>query len=127
MDKQSVRWGILGAAILVISSWPLMAQEYSGVKKATESKEYEDLKRKYRDCVVANGVLYVKVAPIDSAINHAQISCKRELLSIRQFLLSGAFKVEVIDQLIGSVREGTEIDLVNSVYDEVLKRKGIKR
>ena len=35
--------------------------------------------------------------------------------------------VDVVDQLMDSVREGVEIDLVNSVYDEVLKQKGIKQ
>lgn len=102
------------------------ANEYSAIKKVSESKELETLRDNYRECVLAKATLYIKVNSIDSAIAHAPIACKRELLSVRQFLLSGAFKVEVIDQLMDSVREGVEIDLVNHVYAEVLKKRGIK-
>lgn len=103
------------------------ANEYGVMKQMTESREFDNLREAYRNCVVKRGELYVKVASIDSAIAHAPISCKRELFGIRQFLLSGAFKVEVIDQLMQSVEEGVEIDLVNTVYDYELKRRGIKQ
>lgn len=118
-------WAASGLAIL-LSSQAILANEYSAIK-ASESKELQTLRGKYRDCVVEKGTLYLKVNSIDSAIAHAPIACKRELLGVRQFLLSGAFKVEVVDQLTESVREGVEIDLVNHLYEEVLKQKGIKR
>lgn len=118
-------WAASGLAIL-LSSPTLQANEYSAIK-ASESKELQNLREKYRSCVVGKGTLYLKVNSIDSAIAHAPIACKRELLGVRQFLLSGAFKVDVVDQLTESVREGVEIDLVNHLYDEVLKQKGIKR
>ncbi|GGF79557.1 hypothetical protein GCM10011338_34880 [Alteromonas lipolytica] len=102
------------------------ANEFSAIKKVSESKELETLRDSYRACVVKKASLYLKVNDIDSTIAHAPLACKRELLSIRQFLLSGAFKVEVVDQLMESVREGIEIDLVNHVYTEALKQKGIK-
>ena len=105
----------------------LLPTSYRPSKKVSESKELGSLRDNYRACVVAKAKLYLKVNSIDSTIAHAPIACKRELLSIRQFLLSGAFKVDVVDQLMDSVREGVEIDLVNSVYDEVLKQKGIKQ
>ncbi len=115
------------AAMLLAGSSAAMANELSGIKKVSESKELGSLRDNYRACVVTKAKLYLKVNSIDSTIAHAPIACKRELLSIRQFLLSGAFKVDVVDQLIDSVREGVEIDLVNSVYDEVLKQRGIKQ
>lgn len=114
-------------AMLLIGSSTATANELSGIKKVSESKELGSLRDNYRACVVAKAKLYLKVNSIDSTIAHAPIACKRELLSIRQFLLSGAFKVDVVNQLIDSVREGVEIDLVNSVYDEVLKQRGIKQ
>ena len=113
--------------MLCVSSASTSANELSAIKKVSESKELGTLRDNYRACVVAKAKLYLKVNSIDSTIAHAPIACKRELLSIRQFLLSGAFKVDVVDQLMDSVREGVEIDLVNSVYDEVLKQKGIKQ
>lgn len=112
--------------VILLASQYAVANEYSAIK-ASESKELQNLRAKYRDCVVEKGTLYLKVNSIDSALAHAPIACKRELLGVRQFLLSGAFKVEVVDQLTESVREGVEIDLVNHLYDEVLKQKGIKR
>ncbi len=100
------------------------ANELSAVKKATNSKEYESLKEAYRACVLTKGKQFILVNSIDSTIKHAPIACKRELLLVRQFLLSSAFKVDVIDQLMASVDEGVEIDLVNEVYGHVLKKRG---
>ena len=118
---------LLCSAVTVFSGLNMaVANEYSAIKKVSESNELEGLRDKYRECVLAKGTLYLKVNDVNSAIAHAPIACKRELLSVRQFLLSGAFKVEVVDQLMDSVREGVEIDLVNHVYAEVLKQKGIK-
>ncbi|TPV58307.1 hypothetical protein FJ444_09680 [Aestuariibacter sp. GS-14] len=114
------------AGLLLVTASGAIANELSAIKKVSESKELGTLRDNYRACVVAKAKLYLKVNSIDSTIVHAPIACKRELLSIRQFLLSGAFKVDVVDQLMDSVREGVEIDLVNSVYDEVLKKKGIQ-
>lgn len=112
--------------LLLLLSMPAGANELSAVKKATQSKEYEALKVAYRDCVINKGTSFIQVNSIDSTIRHAPIACKRELLSIRQFLLSSAFKVDVIDQLMVSVAEGVEIDLVNEVYAHVLKKRGFR-
>lgn len=101
--------------------------ELSGVKRATDSGEYETLKNIYRECNITKGKLFMQVSTIEAAIQYAPKACARELLSIRQFLLSGAFKIEVIDQLVESVRIGVEIDLVNAVYNEALKKQGIKQ
>ena len=99
-----------------------LTNELSAVRLATESAEYDELKAVYRECVISKGKDFAKVSSVDSAIRYAPIACKREFLSIRQFLLSGAFRVDVIDELMDSVREGVEIDLVNTVYEEALKR-----
>ena len=66
---------------------------------------------------------FLEVASVSDVIAHAPIACKREFFSVRQFLLSGAFKVDVIDELMDSVATGVEIDLVNLAYDESLKNK----
>ena len=86
--------------MLCVSSASTTANELSAIKKVSESKELGSLRDNYRACVVAKAKLYLKVNSIDSTIAHAPIACKRELLSIRQFLLSGAFKVDVVDQLV---------------------------
>lgn len=126
MFKLSRGMMLFSVAITLLLQNVALANEYSAIKKVSESKELETLRDKYRECVVNKASLYLKVNDINSTITHAPIACKRELLSIRQFLLSGAFKVEVVDQLMESVREGVEIDLVNHVYGEVLRQKGIK-
>lgn len=115
---------VLLASALLLGP-PATANELSAVRKATESDEYERLKGRYRECVLEKARQYRKVTSIESAIEHAPIACHREFLGIRQFLLSGAFKVEVIDQLMDSVAQGVQIDLINAVYDEALREKGI--
>ena len=125
--KKLSKWVLTTAVIWTIAGVSgAVANEYSAIKKVSESKELESLRDKYRACVLDKGSLYLQVNDINSAIAHAPIGCKRELLSVRQFLLSGAFKVEVVDQLMDSVREGVEIDLVNHLYAELLKEKGIQ-
>lgn len=108
-----------------VFGYQVFGNELSSVKKATESEEYERLKEQYRECVIKKGKLFLNVSPVQHAIEHAPIACYREFLGVRQFLLSGAFKVEVIDQLMESVKQGVQIDLVNAVYDEALRKKGI--
>lgn len=120
-------WALLTAMVLsLVLALPVFANEYSGIKKVSESKELQRMRDAYRECVINKATLYLKVNSIDSVISHAPIACKRELLSVRQFLLSGAFKVEVVNELVSSVNEGVEIDLVNHIYNVVLKQKGVK-
>ena len=111
------------AALAVMSS-SLQANELGAIKRATESKEYDVLREAYKECVVTKGKAFLEVAPVAAVIEHVPIACERELLAVRQFLLAGAFKVEVIDQLIESVAQGVRIDLVNTVYEEALRKKG---
>lgn len=125
--KSNRIYQLTGAFILIFFSIAGSANELGSIKKATQSQEYDALREKYLQCVTSRGLDYMRVNSIDSAIAHAPIACKRELLSIRQFLLAGAFKVDVIDQLVMSVEQGAEIDLVNAVYNQVLTEKGIKR
>lgn len=117
---------LLLLAAFCLANFPVKGNELSGIKMATESGEYERLKDVYRQCMLTRGHDFLQVASIDSVIEHVPMACRRELLKVRQFLLSGAFKVEVIDQLIESVEEGAKIDLVNAVFNETLKRRGLK-
>lgn len=96
---------------------------FISVKQATESQEYEKLKASYRLCVIEKGKRFATVSEVDSAIKYAPIACKRELLQMKQFLLAGAFQIEVINQLIRSVEEGVAIDLVIQVYDAKLNQQ----
>ena len=110
--------------LLAAVSTSLQANELGAIKRATESKEYDVLRESYKECVVTKGKAFLDVAPVAAVIEHVPIACERELLAVRQFLLAGAFKVEVIDQLIESVAQGVRIDLVNTVYEEALRKKG---
>jgi len=87
----------------------------------TKTPEYNKIKKTYERCVIQKGIEFVKVSSPTEAIQYAPIACKRELLSIKQFFLSSAFKNEIINALVESVKEGAEIDLVNAVYRERLK------
>jgi hypothetical protein len=108
---------------MLVCSLAFAQTEMSGlnIKHATESAEYDKLKNTYRECVMRKGATFVSVSSVESAIKYAPLACKRELLSIKQFFLSGAFKMNIISQLIESVEQGVEIDLVNLVYAEKLK------
>ncbi|SFB98456.1 hypothetical protein [Pseudoalteromonas denitrificans] len=106
---------------IVIFSNCAFANELSQAHKVTKTPEYIKMKKQYEKCVLRKGIEFVKVSSPSEAIQYAPIACKRELLTIKQFFLGSAFKTEVINALVQSVKEGVEIDLVNSVYKERLK------
>jgi len=106
---------------LLFISTHLYANDLSQANKMTKTPEYNKIKKAYVTCVIQKGKEFIKVSSPSEAIKYAPIACKRELLAIKQFFLSSAFKNEIINALVQSVKEGTEIDLVNAVYKERLK------
>lgn len=117
---KSVLYGLI---FVTFASFGDDTLSFLSIKQATESQEYEKLKAAYRICVIEKGRRYATVSEVDSAIKYAPIACKRELLFIKQFLLAGAFQIEVINQLIRSVEDGVNIDLVIQVYDTKLNKQ----
>lgn len=111
----------IAALLLLLFSSLLLAGEFSQANNLTKTPEFKKMKRLYERCVLAKGVQYAKVSTPAEAIKFAPIACKRELLAIKKFFLNSAFKKEVINALVGSVKEGVEIDLINAVYNERLK------
>jgi len=100
---------------------PLNAAENKAVeKKYTQESKFEKLKTAYVECVLSKGVLYSKVSSVTESVQFAPIACKRKLLQIKHVYLNSAFKKEVIAELIESIREGVEIDLVKEIYKEKL-------
>lgn len=107
--------------LLLFITSHLYANDLSHANKMTKTPEYNKIKRVYERCVIQKGIEFVKVSSPSEAIKHAPIACKRELLAIKQFFLSSAFKNDIINALVQSVKEGAEIDLVNAVYKERAK------
>lgn len=96
-------------------------QEFGHSKPFFSTPGFNKMKLKYEKCVLKKGAQFAKVSTPSEAIKFAPIACKRELLEIKQFFLNSAFKKMVITALIDSIKEGVEIDLVNTVYRERLK------
>ena len=97
------------------------SQEFGYSKQLFSTPGFKKMKLKYEKCVLAKGALFAKVSTPTEAIKFAPIACKREILEIKQFFLKSAFKKTIITALIDSIKEGVEIDLVNTVYNERLK------
>ncbi len=98
-----------------------LSAELNQAKKFFGTPGFDKMKLKYEQCVLTKGKQFAKVSTPTEAINYAPIACKRELLAIKKFFLNSAFKKDVIQGLIASIKEGVEIDLVNTVYNERLK------
>jgi hypothetical protein len=106
---------------LLLLPCTLHANELSHADKIIKTPEYKKMKLQYEKCVLAKGIEFSKVSAPLEAIRFAPIACKRELLTIKKFFLASAFKGVVINALVESIKEGVEIDLVNTVYKERLK------
>jgi len=96
-------------------------QEFGNSNQFFSTPGFKKMKLKYETCVLKKGAQFAKVSTPMEAIKFAPIACKREILEIKQFFLNSAFKKIVITALIDSIKEGVEIDLVNTVYKERLK------
>lgn len=112
---------ILFSFLLLIMSPISIAGDLNQAKQFFNTPGFDKMKLKYERCVLTKGVLFAKVSTPTEAITFAPKACKRELLEIKQFFLNSAFKKNVIEGLIASIKEGVEIDLVNKVYNERLK------
>ena len=112
---------ILFTALFLFIMPLLHGQEFGYTKKFFNTPGFDKMKLKYEKCVLKKGAQFAKVSTPTEAIKFAPIACKREILEIKQFFLKSAFKKTVITALIESIKEGVEIDLVNTVYRERLK------
>ncbi|MBL4940238.1 MAG: hypothetical protein JKY81_01095 [Colwellia sp.] len=112
---------ILLSLLLFIITLPIFSAEISHVKQLFNTPIFDKMKLKYKQCVLVQGAQFAKVSTPQEAIKFAPIACKRELLAIKKFFLNSAFKQSVIQGLITSIKEGVEIDLVKTVYNERLK------
>lgn len=92
-------------------------------QKLTDSNQYIKLKSKYESCVFAKGLKFAKATDIQLAITYAPKACERDLLQIKKFYLNGPYKIEVINELVESVKQGVEIDLVNNLFEAKIAGK----
>jgi len=106
--------------LLVLLSAPLMSKELNQGNFNLKTPVFTKMKLKYEKCVLTNGKSFAQVSTPEESIKFAPIACKRELLLIKKFFLNSAFKSEFIQELIASIEEGVEIDLVKVVYNEKL-------
>ncbi|KMT65854.1 hypothetical protein [Catenovulum maritimum] len=88
----------------------------------TESSEFQNIKQRYSQCALTKALEFSQVTDLDTAFKYAPTACRRDLLQIKKMLIGGPYKMDVIDQLVESVQEGVEIDMVNYVLREKLKQ-----
>lgn len=100
---------------------PLATSVELGGSALLESAEFDRMKLRYQRCVLAKGSQLLIVSSMIEAVELAPLACKRELLKIKQFMLSSAFKTGVIEDLLSAIAEGVKIDLVNSLLEEKMR------
>ena len=94
-----------------------------GSSALLDSPEFDRMKQRYQRCVLVKGSQLLGVTPFAQAVELAPVACHRDLLKIKQFMLSSAFKADVMEDLLGAIAEGVRIDLVNSLLDEKLREE----
>ncbi|WP_016957314.1 hypothetical protein [Catenovulum agarivorans] len=90
-------------------------------QQLTDSSLFLQHKEKYTKCVLEKAEAFSQVTELDTAFKYAPIACRRDLLQIKKMLIGGPYKIEVIDQLVESVQEGVEIDMVNHIFTNKIK------
>ncbi|EWH12086.1 hypothetical protein DS2_00140 [Catenovulum agarivorans DS-2] len=90
-------------------------------QQLTDSSVFMQHKEKYTKCVLEKAESFSQVTDIDTAFKYAPIACRRDLLQIKKMLIGGPYKIDVIDQLVDSVQEGVEIDMVNHIFNNKIK------
>ena len=90
-------------------------------QQLTDSSTFMQHKEKYAKCVLEKAEAYSQVTDLDLAFKYAPLACRRDLLQIKKMLIGGPYKIEVIDQLVESVQEGVEIDMVNHIFANKIK------
>lgn len=90
-------------------------------QQLTDSSAFNQHKEKYTKCVLEKAEAFSQVSDLDTAFKYAPIACRRDLLQIKKMLIGGPYKIEVIDQLVESVQEGVEIDMVNHIFANKIK------
>ncbi|MER2492551.1 hypothetical protein [Catenovulum sediminis] len=111
------------ASLLLVTSAFANEKTLPPSQQLTDSSEFNKHKEKYVRCVLSKAESFSKVAEIDIAFKYAPIACRRDLLQIKKMLIGGPYKIEVIDQLVESVQEGVEIDMINHIFELKLKNK----
>lgn len=96
-------------------------QLFPAAHQFTDTSEFQKIKERYSKCTLETALNYSKVTDLDTAFKYAPIACKRDLLQIKKMLIGGPYQMDIINQLVDSVKEGIEIDMVNYVFKEKLK------
>lgn len=90
-------------------------------QQLTDSSVFTQHKEKYTKCVLEKAEAFAQVTDLDTTFKYAPMACRRDLLQIKKMLIGGPYKIEVIDQLVESVQEGVEIDMVNHIFNKKIK------
>lgn len=105
-------------AILLLSSHCAAAQEATS-SKPLQSEALQKIKADYEKCVFDKGKKILVYAGFTEAVEYAPLACRKLLLQSKKYLLNSAFKVEVTNELVSSIEEGVQIDLVNVLITEL--------
>ncbi|MFT5577280.1 MAG: hypothetical protein ACI9WS_000029 [Paraglaciecola psychrophila] len=119
---QSVRIAVVCCLSLALFSQLALSQKNAHRELYPDRSELENLKGKYRSCVMKKGAQLILVSDFDTAVKYAPKACKREFLAIRRFFFGNPFQLEISNELLSSVDEGIEIDLINYLIKVMMKK-----
>lgn len=102
-----------------ISAGLAWANVDSNVSGPLHSAEMLSIKKRYETCVIEKGNKIFNKSGLRDAMDFAPLACRKELLRAKKFMLEGAFKIEVIDQLVDSIEQGVKIDLANNLIKQL--------
>ncbi len=108
--------------LLLPFSLCINAQEATN-SKPLQSEALQRIKATYEECVFDKGKKILVHASLTEAVEYAPLACRKLLLQSKKYLLNSAFKVEVTNELVESIEEGVQIDLVNVLIDEMDSKK----
>jgi hypothetical protein len=115
-------------SLFFLLAWPELALSEQTIDINPEpflnSPEFLQMKAEYQSCVLQRGAELTEIGDFELAMTYAPLACRRDLLKIKRMMLGSAFKVEVAEDLLASIAEGVEIDLVNFLLDKKLNREG---
>lgn len=98
------------------------AQEATN-SKPLQSEALQKIKATYEECVFKKGKQILNHGTFTEAVEYAPLACRKLLLQSKKYLLNSAFKVEVTNELVESIEEGVQIDLVNVLIDVMESKK----
>ena len=113
---------VISLVFCVLMMPTAVAAENAYSAAMSQRNELENLKKNYRDCIFTKTNQFLAVSDVETAIKYTPIACRREFLKIRASLVGSMFKEDITYELLQSVETGIEIEMVNHILAEALKK-----